>query len=195
MNRATSTRERLIDAAAEILEKQGLKHLNTNALAETAGVTPPTVYRNFNNKEEVVECLARRFIAAERDWLSGAESTFSAAPTPAEAASTIIDLYWESARRQQGIVALRSAMRVWPALKEVEEQSLENSASTVARVLAAQLPDIAHSRLLRIARHTVELVCSTVDRCYPLSVEEQSWRIKELKQTVAAYLENQTAKQ
>ena len=194
MNRATRTRERLIDAAAEILENQGLKHLNTNALAATAGVTPPTVYRNFKNKEEVVECLARRFIAAEKDWLFEAKSTFNAADTPAEAASKIIDLYWQSARRQQGIVALRSAMRVWPALKQVEQQSLENSTNLIAEVLAPRLPGLARTRLLRIARHTVELACSTVDRCYPLAAEEQAWRIEELKQTVAAYLDNQEAK-
>ena len=68
MNRREAVRERLLDATADILESQGIRQLNTIALATAAGVTPPTVYRHFANKEEAVAALARRFIASEQDW-------------------------------------------------------------------------------------------------------------------------------
>ncbi|MHA7816304.1 MAG: TetR/AcrR family transcriptional regulator [Pseudohaliea sp.] len=188
MNSASDTRERLLDAAADILESEGLAHLNTNALAERAGVTPPTVYRNFKNKEEAVECLARRFIQAEKTWLSTVDASFGRARTLDETVTAIIDLYWESARQHRGIVALRSAMRVWPVLRQVEEESLKSATNLLADVLAPHFPGTAHARLARTARHTVETVCATIDRCYGLAADEQAWRIQQLKLTISAYL-------
>ncbi|MEO1082154.1 MAG: TetR/AcrR family transcriptional regulator [Pseudomonadota bacterium] len=188
MPRPNQARERVLDAAAELLASRGLKHLNTNALATQAGVTPPTVYRYFNNKEAVVIALAERFIEAEKAWLADAETELHQATDAATAACLLIDQYWLSARQQRGIVALRGAMRVWPELKAIEEASLVNSTKLVSALLGPLLP--AHSKrdARRISRYIVELVCSTVDRCYPLADREQTWRMKELKQTVTAYL-------
>jgi AcrR family transcriptional regulator len=191
MSRASETRDRLLDAAADILEVEGLSSLNTNALASRAGVTPPTVYRNFKNKEEVMERLAHRFMLSEQAWLTSTETSSGNMNSLEEVVSVLIERYWDSARRQRGIVALRSAMRVWPNLKEVEEQSLRSSTHIVARVLAPYLEGLTGKRLMHVARHTVEIVCSTIDRCYGLAPGEQEWRIAELKKAIAAYLRDE----
>lgn len=192
MKTAADTRQRLLDAAADILETDGLAHLNTNALADRAGVTPPTVYRNFRNKEEVMECLARRFIEAERAWLPTADASLDNSGSLAAMVDSVIDLYWHAARQERGIVALRSAMRVWPALRTVEEESLRSSTRILAELLAPHLEDLPSRQLTRVARYTVETVCSTIDRCYPASPAEQSWRIEQLKLTIVAYLSKLT---
>ncbi len=188
MARPAQVKERILDAAAELLETQGLKHLNTNALAAQAGVTPPTVYRYFDNKEAVVVALAERFIEAEKVWLADAEAEVRRAENAADAACRIIDLYWASARQQRGIVALRGAMRVWPELCSIEDASLDHSTQHVSSLLKSHLPGRTTRDVRRISRYIVELVCSTVDRCYPLSAREQTWRMAELKRAVAAYL-------
>lgn len=193
MNRARNTRELLLDAAADILETDGLAQLNTNAIAERAGVTPPTVYRNFKNKEEVMACLARRFTEAEKAWLSDARTSLEAAVSLDDLVDVVIDLYWESARQLRGIVALRSAMRVWPSLREEEEESLRSSTRTLAQLLAPHLDQLPRNQLAKVARFTVETVCSTVDRCYGAKTAEQGWKIEQLKLTVAAYLSQYAA--
>ena len=194
MKHPRTTRDRLLDAAADILECDGLPQLNTNALAERAGVTPPTVYRNFNNKEEVMECLAKRFIEAERQWLSGGDGSLDIEGDLEAIVGALIERYWASAREHRGIVALRSAMRVWPSLRPIEEASLRSSTRLLADLLAPHLPDVPPKRLSRIARYTVETVCASVDRCYPLAPDEQSWRIKHLKSCIAMYLSSQASR-
>lgn len=191
VTRASTTRDRLLDAAADILESQGLSQLNTNALAAKAGVTPPTVYRNFKNKEEVVIALALRFVQAEQVWLSQAGASLGNVDTLAQAVAILVDGYWTSARREQGIVALRGAMRVWPELQDVEQQALASSAKAAAQLLSPFLQGLSRKALARVARYTVETVCSAIDRCYVLAPEDQAWRIAHLKQTVVAYLEAQ----
>ncbi|MEM8767119.1 MAG: TetR/AcrR family transcriptional regulator [Pseudomonadota bacterium] len=187
MSGRTEVRERILDAAAEILESRGLKQLNTNSLASAAGVTPPTIYRHFENKEAVVAALADRFIEAERDWLKQATVILSSDATVAEIIDALIDAYWRAAKEQRGIVALRGAMRVWPELQTAEETSLANSTTLVAEVLRAHWKTTEPKELTRVARHIVETVCATVDRCYPLKPREQRWRIEELKASVASY--------
>lgn len=188
MRTAGSMQERLLDAAADILEKEGLSKLNTNALAERAGTTPPTVYRYFRNKEEVVARLAQRFTEREKSWLDDVDSAGFTELSLPEAVDCLIDHYWESARKQSGIVALRGAMRVWPELRAVEEESLRSSTEIASRMLIPLLPTVPSRQRVRIVRHIVETVCSTVDRCYPLDSSEQAWRIVQLKKAVAAYL-------
>lgn len=183
-----SSRDRLLDAAAVILERDGLAGMNTNALAREAELTVPTVYRKFKNKEDVLVCLARRFIVAEAALLSDAAMDFDSAPSVQEAANLVIDSYWAFARKHRGIVPLRAAMRVWPELRPIEEESLEHSAQWLAKRLANRYPGLSHETVSRVSRYLVETVCATVDRCYPLGEQEQLWRLDSLKQMMGAYL-------
>jgi len=188
MTNVRATRERLLDAAADILETEGITHLNTNAVAARAGVTPPTVYRNFRNKEAIMEGLAWRFLEAERQWLSEAGASLEPEDGLETLITTVIDQYWDAAHRQRGVVALRGAMRIWPVLKPVEEQSLQNATQMLAATLEPRLTEASPGRLDLIARHVVETVCSTIDRCYTLPAEEQAWRLEQLKLAITAYL-------
>ena len=187
MTEKKGVRDRLLDAAAEILEHEGLKSLNTNALAAAAGVTPPTVYRHFENKEAVVIALADRFTVAETVWLESALMLADRDQSIDDLLDALIDAYWSAARREKGIVALRGAMRVWPELREVEDASLTNSTNLLTEVLRPRLRELKPDAIRRLSRQIVEIVCATIDRCYPLPPKEQGWRISELKSVVKAY--------
>jgi AcrR family transcriptional regulator len=62
------TAERILDAALEQFESQGIRRTSVEAIARRAGVTRMTVYRRFPRKEELVNAVtvreARRMIAA-----------------------------------------------------------------------------------------------------------------------------------
>lgn len=186
--RPAETRKKLLESAAQILESEGLEQLNTNALAQAAGVAVPTVYRNFRNKEDVLIALARDFIGAEQAWLQAAEKGFYASTNLEEAVSLLIDLYWTSAKSYTGIVPLRAAMRVWPALREVEEESLTNSGQWLAHALGDRYPALNRAQARKTARYVVETVCSTIDRCYTLGTAERRWRMDALKAMLTHYL-------
>ncbi|MEU2393400.1 TetR/AcrR family transcriptional regulator [Streptomyces sp. NPDC007369] len=49
-----STRERILDAAAGILRTRGVVHATTKEIAQAAGVSEPTLYKYFGDKERLL---------------------------------------------------------------------------------------------------------------------------------------------
>src|SRR5581483_9020544 len=70
MNTLAPTRERLLDAAREIVEEDGYAGASVVAIAERAGLASGTLYRHFSSKEELFVELFRavcdREVAAMR---------------------------------------------------------------------------------------------------------------------------------
>jgi AcrR family transcriptional regulator len=62
---SATTREALCDAALTLFAEQGIESTATREIAEKAGVAEGTLYRHFESKDELVQCLfddsARRF--------------------------------------------------------------------------------------------------------------------------------------
>ncbi|ETR75802.1 TetR family transcriptional regulator [Afipia sp. P52-10] len=58
--RATQTVDAIIEAATQILQNEGEERLNTNRIAERAGVSIGSLYQYFADKEAIIEALATR---------------------------------------------------------------------------------------------------------------------------------------
>jgi AcrR family transcriptional regulator len=58
--RAQATVEAILDAAARILEAEGIERFNTNRVAERAGVSVGSLYQYFPNKQARVRALIER---------------------------------------------------------------------------------------------------------------------------------------
>lgn len=65
--RSLVTYEKLIKAAGELLGEVGFEKLTTNAICARAGLTPPALYRYFNDKYEVLEALARKLLKKQNE--------------------------------------------------------------------------------------------------------------------------------
>jgi len=61
--RSKATVEVLVQAAARIIENEGLEALSTNRVAEVAGVSIGSLYQYFPNKEALIEEVGARFSA------------------------------------------------------------------------------------------------------------------------------------
>lgn len=58
---APATRERIVDAAAEVMRTLGLSRATTKAIAQQAGYSEATLYKHFDSKEELfLEVLRTR---------------------------------------------------------------------------------------------------------------------------------------
>jgi AcrR family transcriptional regulator len=53
-----ATRQRIIEAAAKLLEEQGIDTVTTRAVSIAAGVQPPTIYRLFSDMTGLLEAVA-----------------------------------------------------------------------------------------------------------------------------------------
>ncbi|WP_326691410.1 MULTISPECIES: TetR/AcrR family transcriptional regulator [unclassified Streptomyces] len=64
------TRQRIIEAAVDLLEREGGDAVTTRAVAVAAGLQPPAIYRLFGDKDGLLEAVAEHgfaaFLAAKR---------------------------------------------------------------------------------------------------------------------------------
>jgi AcrR family transcriptional regulator len=65
-SRAVDTVEAIFEATARILQSEGRTGLNTNRVAELAGISIGTLYSYFPNKDAIVLAMARRETEAVR---------------------------------------------------------------------------------------------------------------------------------
>jgi len=63
--RAQDTVEIIFEATAQILRREGRGALNTNHIAESAGISVGTLYQYFPNKEAILVAMARRELEAD----------------------------------------------------------------------------------------------------------------------------------
>ncbi|MDO9369158.1 MAG: helix-turn-helix domain-containing protein, partial [Sphingopyxis sp.] len=61
-DRARQTQGRLLDVAGELLADVGIERISTNMIAARAGLSPPALYRYFDDKYAVLEALGRRLM-------------------------------------------------------------------------------------------------------------------------------------
>lgn len=76
-DRSKSTVDAILEAVTHIIDKDGPLGLNTNKIAEKAGVSVGSLYQYFKNKESIIEAILLRM--TEKN-LSGFEQQFSQKP-------------------------------------------------------------------------------------------------------------------
>jgi AcrR family transcriptional regulator len=72
---ALLTRQRIMTAAAALIDAEGLEAVSTRRLAAELGVQGPSLYHHFANKEEILDAVANEIAAkvdvsefADQDW-------------------------------------------------------------------------------------------------------------------------------
>jgi len=63
-----STEEKILEVAADILEREGPEGLTTRAVGDAAQVSPPTLYHHFGDKAGLLTAVVSRGIA---DFMTG----------------------------------------------------------------------------------------------------------------------------
>ena len=67
--RSQQTLDRILVAAADLLEEIGFERLSTNLICKRAGLTPPALYRYFPNKYAVLKELGERLMIRQNELL------------------------------------------------------------------------------------------------------------------------------
>jgi AcrR family transcriptional regulator len=105
----TSTRQRLLRAAQELIEEGGYAAASVIAIADRAGVAAGTLYRHFESKQELFVELFRSVCAREERAMRAA----AAAPYGGEAVRRLEDVFATFAER-----ALRNPRLAWALIAE-----------------------------------------------------------------------------
>ena len=88
---AQATRDSILEAAAHILLMKGLDEVNTNAVAERAGVSIGSLYQYFEDKDEIFSELLSNTIQKRFDRVKESISLSMVFGSLEEIVSTIVD--------------------------------------------------------------------------------------------------------
>lgn len=167
--RALKTYESILSAAQDILEESGLDALNSNAVAERAGVSPPIFYRYFKDKHALLSVLCKRLCEVQDEVYFKTIREYDDAATGFDDLEEM--LYrsltgtFEVTRSFVGAHALRISMRSIPHLASILREASHTDTVATALRLRALRPEVSErdaydrSRLaLEIGYRAVEML-------------------------------------
>jgi AcrR family transcriptional regulator len=122
LSKSEATRERILDATAEVLNTRGYAGTRLSDIAEVAGVQPTAVYYYFDSRDtvigEAVQEGLRRVLASVEDALAA----LPAGAGPMDRISAAVAGHLQATLRDSkyGAVAIRLASSLPPAIREVQ---------------------------------------------------------------------------
>lgn len=179
--------ERILEAAARLLQRDGLDAFNTNAIAAEADVRVSTVYRYFPNKHAILAEFARRFAEAEEAWLEDFGALATAGDWRA-ALAALLERYTSRADAFPAIVPLRQATRALPELQAIERASAERLIASLTRVLRGRRRDLTPARAQAVATVVFETASHLIDMSRDLPAARRRALRAELRTLLEAHL-------
>lgn len=145
--------ERIIAAAARLIERGGLDQVTTNAIAREARLPVGTLYQFFPNREAVLQALIESQLSELDEPLRPLLSP--GARGLAERVERIVDVLFETYRRLPALAQLMHASRGDPRVSPLAKKNNALVSGWVVPLVHAEVPAVAH-RSSAIAVVTVE---------------------------------------
>ncbi|MCK9247899.1 MAG: TetR/AcrR family transcriptional regulator [Solirubrobacteraceae bacterium] len=149
--------ERLIDATARVLERDGYAAASTNAVAREAGASPGSLYRYFADKDELLVAVTARFVGGFGERLEPAVRHAALQAEPADAIRTVMDAALAALEDQAGL--LRALLENVPPVDQAAAVHgiRTRLAGFVFQALAVRRGALVHDDVERITWNMVEL--------------------------------------
>ena len=130
----------MLDAADQVLAREGAGAFTTTRIAQVAGVPVGSVYRYFPDKEAIVEALAVRYWSDFEDLVAAVAETDERVPLP-DPAGGVLEALAAGFRARPGFLALwyggLRTERVRDATRPTREAIAASVAADPGRALAA----------------------------------------------------------
>ena len=139
MNAVAGTRERLLDAARQLIEEGGYGTASVIAIAERAGLAAGTLYRHFGSKQELFVDVFRSVCDREVRAMQAAAQAMPAPATHVERLETVFATFAERALRRRRLAWALLAEPVDPLVDAERLAYRERYAELVASVLRAAI--------------------------------------------------------
>jgi AcrR family transcriptional regulator len=152
------TRERILDAAIEVIGDEGETTLTIAAVAARAGITERTVYRHFETRDALVEAVWPRMQA---------QVNSPGFPKSARALVATPPKLFPAFDEHEGLVL---ASVYSPAGREVRQRSNKERQKAILGCVAEALPDMAPEALWRRAA-----IAQLIDSAYGWAVMKELW--------------------
>jgi AcrR family transcriptional regulator len=186
--RSAVTVEKILNAATEVLVDRGLQGLNTNAVAESAGINVATLYHYFPDKVAILAELFVRDQARRSEYLSARISELPSVVDIDSWTTDLVNSIMDLRRAFPATAVLRQACRTVPELVSIEDADTAQMSEFLARVLQVRFSALSAQRAGFAARALIESGAVVLDRA---STDEaaSAGLIREIITMVTAYLE------
>jgi AcrR family transcriptional regulator len=133
---------RVLDAADELLEREGAPAFTTTRIAQAAGVSIGTVYRFFPDKETIVEALAVRYWSDFDDLVAGVAEADAIEPLE-DPAGTVLDTLVAGFRARPGFLALWYGGLRTEQIRDATRHARSAIAASIEQIFAVHWPAAA----------------------------------------------------
>lgn len=142
------TRREIVDAAADIVDAEGLSTLSVETVTREAGHAKGTFYVHFRDRAELLAELHRRF----HDELFGRirAATHDMSPGP-DRARTRMTAFLDGCRQQSGVRSMLLQARALPEIADLVRERNEQAALELAADLAGATPSPRDTARLLVA--------------------------------------------
>lgn len=143
------TVSRIRQAAAWIVENEGLPRLSSNRIAHIAGVSIGTVYKFFPNKQAIMASVVTEWSAERGKSLDAIENL-----DPSASLSQRIELWFHHLTYTPAIhvVSMSRALRFYPELRDIDEAYQKRVAGIIETALRRDGCQLDKRALNRVAR-------------------------------------------
>ncbi|MCA8899743.1 MAG: TetR/AcrR family transcriptional regulator [Hyphomonas sp.] len=164
--RAIDTYERLLTATGELLGECGFERISTNMIADRAGVTPPTFYRYFEDKYDVMSALGKRLMDVQNELLLEIGEDLQSKPGYVLTSSDLEKLLHGTVKITEAFVGgiwVMKCLRVVPRLNHIRTDSHDDMARAMTEAALAGAPELVEAEIFRQARLSMELGFSAIE--------------------------------
>ncbi|MBU3921735.1 TetR/AcrR family transcriptional regulator [Hyphomonas sp.] len=185
--RAQETYERLLTAGQVVLERGGLEAFNSNAVAAAAGATPPSFYRYFRNKHELLAELGRRLMNVQNAVIEQRSVPGAiAAPFADDELERVLSETLAVTRKFRGGRAIISSLRAVPELAPIRLESHAHVAGLIA--LQLEGTGLTKPEAYERARLAVELGYAAIEMLLEVKRLNAARTLRATARAVAACL-------
>jgi AcrR family transcriptional regulator/predicted GNAT family N-acyltransferase len=186
--RARKTVDHILETAAVLLDEVGVDAFNTNLLAERAGVGIRTVYRYYPNKLVILAALMERIGGEWARAYGGFERMADPVWDWRAALRSLADGFIRGAERNPGWIAIMSALRALPELRQIAREQADLAANQLAESLRGRDARGSDAELRICAQLVMEAGGQLVDGAVACDGTVPEDLVRELTRMQHAYL-------
>jgi len=161
--RSRITFDRILSVAKEIIVEQGIAALNTNLVAERAGINIGTVYHYFPDKIAILLELSKADRDLRSSYIIDKVSELPSAPDLENWVHEVVELTYKLRKDHPATVELRRAIRSIPELLDADRIRNEEVVTRLNTLYTVRFPNASPARRKMVARVNYETLTGLLD--------------------------------
>lgn len=178
--RGRETYERILLAAQDLLHEGGIDAFTTNAIANRAGVSPPSFYNLFKDKYALLEVLCDRLQAEQEEVIRAATDRFVAGERAEVVYKWCLEGVLDATIKYRGGYKLLVTMRALASLSNLRLSSNHRSAQLVTEALMSIDEQLDRRDVYLSARIAVELAHTYIEMMFETNFKDRKRAVEKV---------------